>query len=67
MKSILLIAAFVLLFCQQQKPVDDYVKTTLVEVGDKAPNFECQTISGDNFVLNEQKGKVVLVSYFATW
>ena len=67
MKMVLLFASLALLFCQQQKPVNEFAKTTLVKVGDKAPDFTCQTLSGENFMLSEQRGKVVLVSYFATW
>ncbi len=42
-------------------------QTTRVKVGDKAPDFTCQTLSGDEFALGKQKGKVVVVTFFATW
>lgn len=46
---------------------DDIAKTTRVKVGEKAPEFTCKTISGEEFSLGKQKGNVVLVNFFATW
>ncbi|HXA44958.1 MAG TPA: TlpA disulfide reductase family protein [Candidatus Angelobacter sp.] len=46
---------------------DDEALTTRVKVGDAAPDFSCQTISGEQFSLSGQRGKVVLVNFFATW
>jgi len=43
------------------------VKTTLVKAGEKAPDFTCKTIAGEEFALSQQQGKVVLVNFFATW
>jgi peroxiredoxin len=40
---------------------------TLVEVGSKAPEFTVKTLDGETFSLKEKKGKVVLVTFFATW
>ena len=51
----------------QSKSSDDFTQTTLVKVEDKAPKFVTKTISGENFSLSDQKGKVVLVTFFATW
>jgi peroxiredoxin len=41
--------------------------TVLVEVGDIAPGFELTTLTGETFNLEEHRGKVVLVNFFATW
>jgi len=41
--------------------------TVLVKVGDTAPAFELVTLDGETFNLEEQRGKVVLVNFFATW
>jgi peroxiredoxin len=42
-------------------------ETVLVGVGDTAPNFELTTLEGEIFNLEAQRGKVVLVNFFATW
>lgn len=38
---------------------------TLVKVGQMAPDFACKTIDGRPFKLSDQKGKVVLLYFFA--
>lgn len=35
--------------------------------GDSAPDFTAETADGSTFVLSEQKGKVVLLNFWATW
>ena len=42
-------------------------ETVLVNVGDIAPAFELVTLEGESFSLQEHRGKVVLVNFFATW
>ncbi len=61
--------AFTLAFAhfQQTSAADDTAKTTLVKVGEQAPDFTCKTLAGEEFSLSRQKGKVVLVNFFATW
>jgi len=36
-------------------------------IGKPAKDFTVETLSGESFTLSEQKGKVVLVEYWATW
>ena len=67
MKSVPLIALLGFAFVQQAAFAGDEAQTTLVKVGDNAPDFTCQTLSGNEFSLSGQKGKVVLVNFFATW
>jgi len=38
-----------------------------LNVGQKAPGFEAQTISGKRVALSELEGKVVLLEFWATW
>jgi peroxiredoxin len=38
-----------------------------VQVGEGAPDFEVTTTDGKKFKLSEQRGKVVLITFFATW
>ncbi len=42
-------------------------ETVLVAVGDTAPGFELVTLEGEIFNLEAQRGKVVLINFFATW
>lgn len=41
--------------------------TTLVHVGSTAPDFTITTLDGESFTLAEQRGKVVLINWWATW
>jgi peroxiredoxin len=45
----------------------DPAKATRVQIGQEAPAFEVATLDGQTFSLKEQRGKVVLVNFFATW
>jgi len=40
---------------------------TITKVGDKAPLFSCTTIDGKTIDLNKTNGKIVMVTFFATW
>lgn len=40
---------------------------TLTKVGDPAPELRVTTLDGATFDLAEQRGKVVLLSFWATW
>jgi peroxiredoxin len=42
-------------------------KSSLVHVGDPAPNFSLTTADGTEFSLSGANGKVVLIIFFATW
>lgn len=46
---------------------DEIAKTTLVKVGQQAPDFTVTMFDGEQITLSEQKGKVVLVNFWATW
>ena len=46
---------------------DEQEQTTRVKVGQEAPVFTCRTISGEEISLSKEKGKVVLINFFATW
>ena len=49
------------------KEASDVEATTLVNAGDKAPEFTVDMFDGGKTVLAELKGKVVLLNFFATW
>jgi peroxiredoxin len=39
----------------------------IVTVGDKAPDFEIKLIDGSIFKLSEQRGKIVMLQFTASW
>ncbi|WP_299099553.1 TlpA disulfide reductase family protein [uncultured Alistipes sp.] len=41
--------------------------TTLVKVGDPAPDFSVTLFDGSHLTLSELRGKVVLLNFWATW
>lgn len=65
--TILLLVFIAFTLFAQTDPADDFAKKTLVKVGEIAPDFTYQTLSGEKSTLSEQKGKVVVVTFFATW
>lgn len=46
---------------------DDTESTTLIRTGDIAPDFTVKMIDGKKITLSELRGKVVLVTFWATW
>ncbi len=46
---------------------EKFVASTLISVGDKAPDFTCTTVNGETISLSGLQGKVVLINFFATW
>ena len=42
-------------------------EATLTRVGQAAPDFTLDTLTGGTFTLSEQRGRVVLINWFATW
>jgi peroxiredoxin len=65
--SLTLLLAPALALLPQTLSADDEAKTTRVKAGENAPDFTCKTISGEAFSLDQHKGKVILVNFFATW
>lgn len=46
---------------------DDYKDGYLVRLGDQAPDFTAQYTDGSTFHLNDQKGKIVMLQFTASW
>ena len=46
---------------------DDIAETTLINAGDVAPDFTAEMLDGKKVTLSAQRGKVVLISFWATW
>ena len=45
----------------------EYEKTAYLEIGKIAPNFESQTPDGETVSLNDLKGKVTIIDFWAAW
>jgi len=59
------IAAAVQVDAVEQDP--EIAASTLVKVGDKAPDFTVEMLDGSKVKFSSLKGKVVLVNFWATW
>lgn len=46
---------------------DDIAQTTLINEGDKAPDFTVEMMDGSKIRLSSLRGKVVLINFWATW
>lgn len=44
-----------------------YTKTTSLEIGKVAPNFEAPNADGEMVALNDLKGKVTIIDFWAAW
>lgn len=55
-----LLVCFGFLFAQD--PAD-----TITEIGQTAPSFAATTLDGSTYTLQDLKGQVVLLNFFATW
>lgn len=64
---LLSILAAVLCGCAPQAPEATPEEATRVHVGETAPAFEGRLMDGTPFSLEAQRGKVVVLSFFATW
>ena len=68
--TLLLVAAVLLAGCastggKTSGPTPE--EATLTTVGQLAPDFSLPTVTGQKFTLSEQRGKIVLINWFATW
>lgn len=52
---------------EQKSEEDDVEATTLVNVGDVAPDFAVTMLDGRTIKLSELRGNVVMVCFWATW
>jgi peroxiredoxin len=60
---VLMTVIFAGLSCQNSKDNRGYI----VEVGDKAPQFETTLANGDPFRLEDHRGKVIMLQFTASW
>lgn len=74
-KALFMVAAAILmaaapatmLHAQEKSEQQQIAESTLVKVGDKAPDFKVTMVDGSSITLSELKGKVVVVNFWATW
>lgn len=52
---------------EQKSEEDDVEATTLINVGDIAPNFTVTMLDGREIKLSDLRGNVVMVCFWATW
>lgn len=50
-----------------QNKSEDIASTTLINKGDKAPDFTVEMVDGSELTLSKLKGNVVVVNFWATW
>jgi peroxiredoxin len=50
----------------EQEAQEDIKKSTLIEVGQQVPDFTYVTLQNDTLRINDLKGKVVFMNFFAT-
>ncbi len=53
--------------CLPKAPEPTPEEATRIHVGDPAPAFEGHFMDGTSFSLEDQRGKVVILAFFATW
>ncbi|RPH97484.1 MAG: TlpA family protein disulfide reductase [Calditrichaeota bacterium] len=58
---------FLVLMTVTASYADDVEVTTLLKIGDELPAITVKTLDRQSIPLQLQRGKVVLISFFATW
>ena len=66
MKTTIAFLAFFLVSCGGN-PSENQAALTKAKIGEKAPLFSLQSTDGKSFKLEDYKGKVVLLDFWATW
>ena len=55
-------------FTASAQSQEDQIKaSTLINQGNKAPDFTVEMVNGEQITLSKLKGKVVLINFWATW
>ena len=67
MKNSIRLFSIILIMCISLVTNAQEKRGYVVEVGEKAPNFEIVTPNGKKVMLSDLKGKVVMLQFTATW
>jgi peroxiredoxin len=57
----------VMAYTQQSERIERHHAASLIHVGDLAPDFDIVDTQGYRFSISENRGKLILVNFFATW
>ena len=73
MRTLYNILALLMLCCgvvacavMDDNPLPSYEKTTIVRVGDMAPDFTVRTLAGNDVSLSDYQGKTLLLVFFSS-
>ncbi|WP_318502620.1 TlpA disulfide reductase family protein [Bacillus sp. T3] len=67
--AVILVALFAvaMVHAMDKEETNTNSQKTGIEVGNKAPDFELKTLTGDSVKLSDYKGKKVMLNFWATW
>jgi peroxiredoxin len=65
--SVLLLVLLAVVIVQAMEPEEQQDNLPGLNVGEKAPDFELQTLSGESVKLSDFQGKKVMLNFWATW
>lgn len=65
--AVILVALFAVAMVHAMDKEETNTQKTGIEVGNKAPDFELKTLTGDTVKLSDYKGKKVMLNFWATW
>ena len=60
-----IVLSFMFVLCVNAQ--EDKDESSIIKIGDIAPDFTVQMLDGRSLKLSEMKGKVVLINFWATW
>jgi peroxiredoxin len=64
-KSLIIVVLLGFTFLSAEGTVDS--TSTITKIGQRVPGFSFRTLTGDSLSIEDLKGKVVLLNFFATW
>lgn len=65
--TVLLLALVTVVIVQAMEPEKPKDNLPGIAIGEKAPDFELKTLSGDTIKLSDYRGKKVMLNFWATW
>lgn len=65
--TVLLFALVTVVIVQAMEPEKPKDNLPGIAIGEKAPDFELETLTGDTVKLSDYRGKKVMLNFWATW